>query len=124
MLPSAMAATCPIAVGASSTRMAAAVAMPARGRSGQRVLAMLHTAWATIATATSFRPCSSPAPAREAERLAAPDANTTSSAAEGSFKPAQAASPPVQPARIRPSANPVWLDAGPGRNWHSPTTSA
>ena len=37
-------------------------AMEARSRSGHRVRAMPQTAWATMATATSFRPCSSPTP--------------------------------------------------------------
>ena len=37
-------------------------AIDARSRSGQSVRAIPQTAWATIATATSLRPCSRPAP--------------------------------------------------------------
>ena len=33
-------------------------------RSGARLFAIPHTAWATTATATSFNPCSQPAPDR------------------------------------------------------------
>ena len=44
--------------------------------------------------------------------------------AEGSVNAAQAARPPRYPARMRPIAKPVWLLAGPGRNWQSATRSA
>ena len=32
--------------------------------------------------------------------------------------------PPGSPERSNPSAMPIWLLAGPGRNWHSATRSA
>ena len=37
-------------------------------------------------------------------------------AADGKVNPAQAATPPRYPARMSPTAKPVWLLAGPGRN--------
>jgi hypothetical protein len=76
---------------------------------------MPQTAWAMMATATSLSPCSSPPPHRPLS-VAAPWANRKSATAEGSVKPAQAAAPPAQPARPRPSAKATWLLAGPGRN--------
>ncbi|MNN53801.1 hypothetical protein D3C81_1685820 [compost metagenome] len=51
---------CPIAVGHTSAAQAANRAMVTRGTSVQRLRAMPHTAWATTATATIFRPCSKP----------------------------------------------------------------
>ena len=45
------------------------------------------------------------------------------SAAEGSVKPSQAASPPSLPARCTPIAIPTWLDDGPGRRLESATSS-
>ena len=48
----------------------AATPMEARSRSGQSVRAMPHTACATMATATSLRPCSSPVPKVPASALA------------------------------------------------------
>ena len=46
--------------------------MEARCRSGHSDAAMPQTACATIATATSFRPCSSPAPAADPVSALAP----------------------------------------------------
>ena len=43
--------------------------------------------------------------------------------AEGRVKAVQAASAPRKPARDRPMAKPTWLEAGPGRNWQSATSS-
>ena len=85
--------------------------------------AIPHTAWATTATATTLRPCTSPAgmPSPPAEN---PRPNNASAKADGSVKPTQAASAPPQPLRISPSAIPTWLLAGPGKNWHSATRSA
>ena len=54
---------------------------------------MPHTAWATIATATSFSPCSRPAPSVPLSAPAA-YANATSAIADGSVKPVHAASAP------------------------------
>ena len=59
--PARIAAICPIAVGAAVTMSVATTAMVARGRSGQRLRAMLHTACATTATATTCSPWSIPA---------------------------------------------------------------
>jgi hypothetical protein len=83
---------------------------------------MPQTACATIATATIFRPSSTPC--RWARDGAAVIAKASSASAEGSVKAVKAASAPSQPARIIPSAKPTWLEAGPGRNWHSATRSA
>ena len=44
--------------------------------------------------------------------------------ADGSVNPHQAASAPLQPARTSPIDSPTWLEAGPGRNWHSARISA
>ena len=84
---------------------------------------MPNTAWATIATATILSPLIAPV-AIEPERSGIIWAKAKSSNAEGSVNPMKAASAPSQPARINPSAKPTWLDAGPGRNWHSATRSA
>ena len=56
---------------------AATAAMDARSRSGQRVRDMPHTACATMATATSLRPCSSPTPTGR-PRASSPYAKSTS----------------------------------------------
>ncbi|CPO42683.1 Uncharacterised protein [Bordetella pertussis] len=48
----------------------------------------------------------------------------TACATTATVKAIQAAAMPAQPARASPSAMPVWLLAGPGRNWHSATSSA
>ncbi len=84
---------------------------------------MPHTAWATIATATIFSPCRMPA-GNASPQLEIPSPNSVSARAEGSVNPAQAASAPGKPPRIRPMASPTWLLAGPGRNWQSATRSA
>ena len=83
---------------------------------------MAHTACATTATATTLRPCTQPAAASAgwADKVWA---NSSSAAAEGKVKPTHAASAPQSPARVMPSAMPSWLLAGPGRNWHSASSS-
>ncbi|MNN19239.1 hypothetical protein D3C81_1324730 [compost metagenome] len=53
-------AICPIAFGHSSAVQAANRAIVTRATSVQRLRAMPHTAWATTATATIFRPCNRP----------------------------------------------------------------
>jgi hypothetical protein len=83
---------------------------------------MPQIAWATTATATSFRPWTSPS-AHGPETAEAPKATATSRSADGSVKAAHAATPPRRPPRTSPTAKPVWLDAGPGRNWQSVTRS-
>lgn len=119
----AMTATCAAGPGTSSTTTAAAAAMVARRRSGVSERAMPSTACATTAAAAACSPSSHPAPARsgvpETSR-----ANATSSTADGRVNPHHAARSPGSPARCSPSAIPTWLDAGPGRNWHSATRSA
>lgn len=89
--------------------------MVARRASGARVRAIPHTACATIATATMVSPCTTPA-AIGPDSTAAPAASATMITTEGSVKAAKAASAPPTPARIRPRANPTWLEVGPGRN--------
>ena len=44
--------------------------------------------------------------------------------ADGAVKPSHAIAAPAYPARRYPIAMPVWLLAGPGRNWHRATRSA
>ena len=122
--PSRMAPIWPSELGTNSTNTSATAAIEARSRSGHSDRAMPQTACATIATATSFRPCSSPAPAGDPVSAPAPKANAVISAADGRVKPHHAASPPSQPARSRPMEKPTWLEAGPGANWQSATRSA
>ncbi len=79
--------------GSSKTALAAASMMASRGPSLHSVRAMPQTAWATTATATIFRPWMNP-PGRASPQRAMPRANSVSATAEGSVKPAQAASEP------------------------------
>src|SRR5437667_9796413 len=67
--PTRIAPTWPIAEGTASARIAAATAIVARARSGQRLFAIPHTACATTATATIFNPCSQGAPDRSPNRV-------------------------------------------------------
>ena len=85
---------------------------------------MPQIACATTATATSFRPWRMPS-AKGPVKAAAPSAKANRMSADGMVKANHAASPPSRPLpRNMPSVNPTWLDAGPGRNWQSATTSA
>lgn len=61
MADSVMTMSCPHTEGSSKTRAVAAAMRLMRGASGQRVRVMPQTAWATTATATTFKPCSTPA---------------------------------------------------------------
>ena len=122
-MPSPIAVICPREPGIKSAIIAAATPMSMRLRSGVSVRAMPHTAYATTATATACRPTSTPAPMVPV-KSAAPDATSNIRAADGRVNAAHAASAPRYPARPRPIANPTWLDAGPGKNWHSATSSA
>ena len=88
-----MAEIWPTPPGAKAVTISAKTAIAARGRSGARFCAMPSTAWATMATATSLRPCRSPSPAGPFS-APAPKAKSVMAIAEGSVKPAQAASPP------------------------------
>ena len=104
---------------------AARAAKVRRGASGHSVRAMPHTAWATTATAASLSPCRAPARAGwRRSNCARPSANAIKSRADGSVKPSQASTAPAHPPRCRPMAKPTWLLVGPGRNWHSATSSA
>ncbi len=85
---------------------------------------MLQTACATTATAASCSPCSTRPASAERVNQAADSAMPNISSAEGRVNPTQAARPPAQPARCSPMQKPVWLEAGPGRNWHSETIAA
>jgi hypothetical protein len=121
--PMRIAATCPIEPATKITIRTAARAMLARSRSGARLRAIPQTACATTATATTLRPWISPPPTGPS-KAEAPKANKTRSRAEGRVNAAHAANAPRGPPRNRPSANPTWLLAGPGRNWQSATRSA
>ncbi len=118
-----MAPTWPSAGGSTNASSAAKTASTRRGQSGHSARLIVHTACATIATATIFSPRTAPDDA-SAPCCAMPSAKAIIAIADGSVKPAQAASAPRQPARSQPSAMPVWLLAGPGRNWVSATRSA
>ena len=77
---------------------------------------MPQIAWATTATATSFKPWITPE-ASGPSRLPATSANTSNASADGKVKPIHASIPPITPPpRTMPSAKPTWLLAGPGRN--------
>ena len=84
---------------------------------------MLHTACATTATATSFKPCKTASVVGPSSR-GANSAKPNITIAEGNVKPAQAANAPAQPARRSPIRKPVWLLAGPGTIWHKATSPA
>ena len=118
-----MAPICPTTPGCHRVTAQATPIKATRPALVHRLRAMPHTAWATTATATTLSPCTSPAgkPAPPDEK---PSPSAASTKAEGSVKPTQAASAPSQPLRIKPSAMPTWLLAGPGKNWHSATRSA
>ena len=66
--PATIAPTWPSVDGTVSASTVAAAAIASRSRSGQRFFAMPHTACATTATATIFRPCSQPASGEIADR--------------------------------------------------------
>ena len=118
-----MAETWPTVVGSTSTRPAQIKANVALGRSGAMLRAMPHTALATTATATTFRPCNHP-PADRASRAVITSAKRIMATAEGRVNPAQASNPPRMPRNEAPNAIPTWLLAGPGRNWLNDTRSA
>jgi len=84
---------------------------------------MPQTAWATTATATTFKPWSQPG-LTYAPKVFNPRPKRVMASAEGNAKPSQATIPPTRPARALPSAMTTWLLAGPGRNWLSATISA
>ena len=121
--PASMADTCPAVPPTNTTSRTAARAMPARCWSGHRLRAMPSTAWATTATAATFRPWIMPWLTGPSSRLAL-RAKATRMIAEGRVKAVQAAAAPQPPPRCRPMAKPTWLLAGPGRNWHRATRSA
>ena len=121
--PVAMAMRVAKGVGRKSVMAAAPMAMAMRVRLGARERCMERTAWATMATATSSRPWRARKAMGPVKRLW-PKAKANMSSAEGRVKPSQAASPPGSPPRRRPRAKPVWLLAGPGRDWASAMISA
>ncbi len=85
---------------------------------------MPQIACATTATATSFRPWSTPS-AKGPVNAVAPSAKAKRMIADGMVKANHAASPPSRPLpRRMPSVKPTWLEAGPGKNWQSATMSA
>ena len=112
--------------GIASTATAARAARASRGASGVSRRAIASTAWATTATAAALSPATAPATG-PSDGIAAPATTTPSRAiraALGSVKPTHAAIAPGQPARSRPIATESWLLPGPGRAWHSATSSA
>jgi hypothetical protein len=119
------ASNCTVVPGQASASSAADSASARRGQSGHKERHIDQTACATIATVTIFRPWTTESSTRlPSPAHASPCANSTSSMADGSVKPSQAANAPAHPARPSPSAKPTWLLAGPGRNWHNATSSA
>ena len=118
MMTSTCAATPPV----SSSAPAAITAIVIRVRSGVSVRPMPHSANATTATAAIFSPSSHPPPSPP--NSCTPYANAASATADGNVNPSHARNPPRYPARPVPTAMPSWLLAGPGKNWHSATSSA
>ena len=120
--PAAIAPIWLIPPGATAIRMRASMAIAARGDRAQGCgpcRARPARQWLrrpASAHATALRP-------RARCSARAPYATSVMTIADGSVKPAQAASAPKYPARMRPMANPIWLLAGPGRNWQSATRS-
>ena len=76
------------------------------------------TAWATTATATILKPCSHGTCAISPS-APTPYPNRIIARTDGPENPTHAANAPGNPARRMPSVMPVWLLAGPGRNWHN-----
>ena len=87
--------------------MAAAIAIEARRASAAMVRAIVQTACATTATATTISPCSQPA--ADTPDPCTSSAKATRAIADGKVKPAHAASPPGIPALWMPMAMPSWL---------------
>jgi len=110
-------------VGRKSVMAAATIAMAMRVRLGASERCIETTACATMATATSSRPCRARR-ARVPVKRVWPKANANMRSAEGKVKPSHAARPPGRPPRRRPRAKPVWLLAGPGSDWARAMISA
>ena len=89
-----MAPIWPAVPGTNSTSTAAATASVARVFPVAMLLAMPQTACATTATAAILSPCSQPGASSD-PNLSMPSPNSISAMAEGSVKPAQAASAPA-----------------------------
>jgi len=109
--------------GTARTSARVATAMSRRGRSAASERAIPSTPPATTTTATSFSPWIAARNSAEPSggaRLA----NANISSAAGAVKARKAASAPRQPARSSPIAKPIWLLAGPGRNWHRASNCA
>jgi hypothetical protein len=64
------------------------------------------TAWATMATVASFRPCTARSVTGPPSELAA-SAKAVKAKADGKVNPNQATRPPARPRRERPMANPT-----------------
>lgn len=92
--PTSSAASCPATPDSVTARVAATSISRRRGVSGHRLRAMAHTACITTATAATFRPASAPA-ASAPPLWARPSARAISAGADGSVKPAHAASAPA-----------------------------
>ena len=120
--PPAMIATCEIGSVQASATAAPATATTFRGQSGASDAVSAQTAWATTATAASFRPWTQPAVDRSVEAVS--NARTTNATADGSVNPSHEATPPSGPARDVPIAMPSWLLAGPGSDWLNARYSA
>jgi len=101
-----MTATWTNGVGAASTAAAASTASVTRDGSGHRARAMPHTAWATTATATTFRPCSRP-PGMASRNATTPYPKAVNARADGRVKASQAANAPGRPALANPMPMPT-----------------
>ena len=102
----------PSADGTASARIAAPTAIVARSRSGHRLRAIPHTAWATTATATIFSPCSH-GRMREIAEGGHAIAESDHRHGRGQREPEPGGERPGRPARRMPIVIPTWLLAGP-----------
>ncbi|KGX10438.1 hypothetical protein X896_5417 [Burkholderia pseudomallei ABCPW 1] len=91
----AMTASCVHVDGTTSATPVAAVMIVTRRASGHRLRAMPQTACATTAADTIFSPCSAPGASARPAAPATPYANAIIAIADGSVKPAHAASAPA-----------------------------
>ncbi len=117
-----MIATCDSGTVQASATAAATTARSRLGQSGVSVRAINQTAWATTATAASFRPWTQPAAGEV--RPYGEQAERRQGDGRRQGEPDPRGDPPAIPARRVPIAIPSWLLAGPGIDWQRVTRSA
>ena len=108
--PNASTRIWPNVPGSARAMQVASKAAIRRGRSGQRLRVISHTAWATTAMAASCKPCRAPPASRWVCKAAIQWPARNISKAEGRVKPHQAARPaePAGPLQARGKTRPGW----------------